>query len=269
MARNSSMLLTALMLTILLRSALWSHQTFAGIVRNDAAPSRQLSKRDAVGSGVLVSVEIEPDRVPAFLAAMKDDVTKSRDAQLDPGCLRFDLLRDKVNPNKFVFYECYVDDAAVAHHKTTSHYKSWADFKSQGGVVSQFVRKVETTSLPAWAFQSESCEHDATGHAVLVSVDIEKERIPAFLQAMEDDVVNSRNAALDPGCVRFDLLRDRDNPNTFIFYEVYKDNEAAAFHKTTSHYRSWAEFKANGGADNQEVVQLDSASIDGGWAFQV
>ena len=29
----------------------------------------------------------------------------------------------KDNPNRFVFYEAYTDDDAVAHHKTTAHYK--------------------------------------------------------------------------------------------------------------------------------------------------
>ena len=30
----------------------------------------------------------------------------------------------KDNPNRFVFYEAYTDDDAVAHHKTTAHYKA-------------------------------------------------------------------------------------------------------------------------------------------------
>ena len=41
---------------------------------------------------VLVTVEIEPARVPAFLEAMKVDVEGSRK---EDGCLRFDLLKDQ------------------------------------------------------------------------------------------------------------------------------------------------------------------------------
>jgi len=227
-----------------------------------------LRRATCVGSGVLVSVEIKPDRLDDFFKAMEDDATKSRDKALDPGCLRFDLLRDRDDPNKFFFYECYGDDGAAAHHKTTAHYKSWAEFKASGGVVSQSVVKVETGSLPGWAFQTQSSGTAPTDSAVLVTVEIAPERVADFLKAMEDDVTKSRDKALDPGCLRFDLLRDRDEPNKFVFYEAYVDDAAAAHHKTTAHYKSWADFKASGGVLSQRVAKLETASIPGSWAFQ-
>eukprot|EP00928_Gymnodinium_smaydae_P046808 TRINITY_DN311_c4_g1_i1.p1 TRINITY_DN311_c4_g1~~TRINITY_DN311_c4_g1_i1.p1 ORF type:complete len:266 (+),score=57.55 TRINITY_DN311_c4_g1_i1:50-799(+) len=223
----------------------------------------------AVGSGVFVTVEIKPERVDDFLKAMEDDVTKSREKSLDPGCLRFDLLRDRTDPNKFVFYECYVDDDAAAHHKTTSHYKSWADFKQSGGVNSQTVAKVETSTLPEWAFQTEPLAEKAIESAVIVTVDIVADRVEDFLKAMQEDVTKSRDRALDPGCQRFDLLRDRENPNRFYFYEAYSNDDAAAVHKTTAHYKMWADFKASGGVADQSVAKVESASIPGSWAFQM
>lgn len=55
---------------------------------------------------------------------MEQDACGSRDASVDPGCLRFDLLRDRENPNRFLFYEAYTNDEAIGHHKTTPHYKA-------------------------------------------------------------------------------------------------------------------------------------------------
>merc|ERR1712187_787284 len=100
--------------------------------------------------------------------AMEVDVTKSRDKSLDPGCLGFDLLRVRDAPNKFVFYETYTDDAALAHHKTTDHYKAWADFKASGGVENQSVAKVETASIGPWAFQG-SATGSPTKSSVIVT----------------------------------------------------------------------------------------------------
>ena len=51
-----------------------------------------------------VSVEILPDRMDDFWTAIKIDAEGSR---LEPGCLRFDVIRDQENPNKFMFYEVY------------------------------------------------------------------------------------------------------------------------------------------------------------------
>eukprot|EP00308_Calcidiscus_leptoporus_P026020 CAMPEP_0119373790 /NCGR_PEP_ID=MMETSP1334-20130426/27839_1 /TAXON_ID=127549 /ORGANISM="Calcidiscus leptoporus, Strain RCC1130" /LENGTH=148 /DNA_ID=CAMNT_0007391663 /DNA_START=14 /DNA_END=460 /DNA_ORIENTATION=- len=84
--------------------------------------------------------------------------------------------------------------------------------------------------------------------AVVVSVEIVPERVPEFLEAMQIDVSGSREEA---GCLRFDLLKDADAPNKFVFYEVYADSAAAAVHKETSHYKAWADFKASGGVVNQ------------------
>ena len=33
----------------------------------------------------------------------------------------------------------YDDEDAIKFHKTTDHYKAWADFKAEGGVLSQSV----------------------------------------------------------------------------------------------------------------------------------
>lgn len=51
---------------------------------------------------IVVVVEIEEARLPAFREAMAIDCAGSREEE---GCLRFDLLQDSGNPNKFVFYE--------------------------------------------------------------------------------------------------------------------------------------------------------------------
>lgn len=227
-----------------------------------------LESTSGVASAVLVTVGIKPDRVKDFLVAMEDDVIKSRRKDFDPGCVRFDLLQDRDAPNKFVFYEAYIDDDAAAFHKTTSHYNSWAEFKKSGGVESQEVAKVATNTIPGgWAFQTKPTIGGPVDSAVLVTVVIKEDRIDDFLKAMEDDVVKSRMADKDPGCARFDLLRDRDQSNKFVFYEAYKDDDAAAFHKTTSHYNSWAEFKKSGGVESQTVVKVASVA-DVAWSFQ-
>lgn len=51
---------------------------------------------------VIVSVKIKPERIDEFLTVMHADAKGSRD---EPGCLRFDLLKDEKDPTKFYFYE--------------------------------------------------------------------------------------------------------------------------------------------------------------------
>lgn len=84
---------------------------------------------------LFVSVEVQPDRIEEFLNVMKADVIGSMNNE-NGGCLQFDVIRDLESPNKFNFYEVYINNDALTHHKNTPHFKLWSDFKSSGGVVS-------------------------------------------------------------------------------------------------------------------------------------
>ncbi len=40
-------------------------------------------------------------------------------------------------------------------------------------------------------------------------------------------------------CLRFDVLRAEDDPDTFFFYEVYTSAEGLEKHRETPHYRKY------------------------------
>ena len=74
------------------------------------------------------------------------------------------------------------------------------------------------------------------GVGVFVTVKVPDDKKEEFLKVMEVDVVESRK---EEGCISFDLCDQGDG--VYSFYEVYKDAEAAAHHKTLPHYMGWAE----------------------------
>ena len=70
-----------------------------------------------------VKVRVRPDQHERFLAAVETDALGSeRD---EPGCLRFNVLRDSEDENTYYFYEVYENDAAVKAHRTMPHYATW------------------------------------------------------------------------------------------------------------------------------------------------
>ena len=72
---------------------------------------------------LVVPLKVKPEMHEKFLAAALEDSTCSvRD---EPGCLRFDVLQDNSDPNRFFFYEVYVDEAAVEAHRAAPHYARW------------------------------------------------------------------------------------------------------------------------------------------------
>ena len=44
----------------------------------------------------------------------------------EPGNLRYDLWQDRTDPNRCVLDELYVDDDAVAAHRATPHFQTYA-----------------------------------------------------------------------------------------------------------------------------------------------
>lgn len=73
---------------------------------------------------------------------------------------------------------------------------------------------------------------------LIVHVQVKAESVAAFETATEDNAANSR---LEPGVVRFDVLRQQDDSTRFLLVEVYRDQHAVAAHKTTVHYLRWRE----------------------------
>jgi len=71
---------------------------------------------------------------------------------------------------------------------------------------------------------------------IIVRIEPKPEQIEAFLELATYDARNSRK---EPGCLRFDVLREKDNPGKFAFYEVYKDDDAVKAHQQTAHYARW------------------------------
>ena len=52
---------------------------------------------------------------------------------------------------------------------------------------------------------------------------------------------NHENSIKEEGIIRFDVLQNADEPAKFTLYEVFRDKEAIEYHKTTEHYKKWAE----------------------------
>lgn len=91
--------------------------------------------------------------------------------------------------------------------------------------------------------------------AVVVQAEIKADRLDEFLDLIEKDAIGSRAEA---GCIRFDVVQSQEDPNKFIFYEVYKDLDAVLFHKEQPHFALWTKFKESGG-----VVSSVSHKMDG------
>ena len=73
---------------------------------------------------VVVNVSVKPESVAAFIEATRDNHLGTRQ---EPDNLRFDVLRRNDDPNRFVIYEAYREEAGFAGHQRTPHYLKWKE----------------------------------------------------------------------------------------------------------------------------------------------
>jgi autoinducer 2-degrading protein len=72
-----------------------------------------------------------------------------------------------------------------------------------------------------------------------VTVQVKPEHVAEFLEVIRHDAEHSEND--EPGCLRFDVIQDKDDPSRFYFYEVYRDDAALEAHRQTPHFKLYLE----------------------------
>ncbi|MBP1872487.1 autoinducer 2-degrading protein [Ensifer adhaerens] len=68
----------------------------------------------------------------------------------------------------------------------------------------------------------------------MVSIKVKEGHAAEFLEAFR---INYEGTRREPGNLRFDVLRDPQDENTFLIYEVFQSAEALEEHRKTEHYK--------------------------------
>ena len=74
---------------------------------------------------LIVSLDVYPERLDEFLAAIKENAERTFNDE--PGCTYFDVTQDTKNPLHFMFYELYEDQAAIDAHRAAPHFAKWRE----------------------------------------------------------------------------------------------------------------------------------------------
>ena len=105
-------------------------------------------------------------------------------------------------------------------------------------------------------------------HVVCVHVHVKPEHRQEFIDATLE---NARGTVEEPGNLRFDVIRQIDDPNRFILYEVYLDETGANAHKETPHYAKWRQAVAPWMAEPRRGVKHEGLFPDTeqGWVTRL
>jgi len=87
---------------------------------------------------------------------------------------------------------------------------------------------------------------------VIVRVRVKPECVEDFKAASAE---NARNSILEPGCARFDVIQQADDPTRFMFLEAFRTPDAHATHSATPHYITWRDTVTDMMAEPRQAVK--------------
>jgi autoinducer 2-degrading protein len=71
---------------------------------------------------LVISIHVKPGKADEFVALARDNI---RETLKESGVVRFDLLQQADDPDRFMLFEVYRDPGDHAAHKLTPHYRAW------------------------------------------------------------------------------------------------------------------------------------------------
>jgi len=71
-----------------------------------------------------VDIRVKPEQRDAFIKATRANHLGTRG---EPGNLRFDVLANEEDANRFMLYEVYKDKTALEAHQKQPHYLAWRE----------------------------------------------------------------------------------------------------------------------------------------------
>lgn len=72
----------------------------------------------------IAELEIEPGSVPAYMAAVSEEIDAS--IRSEPGVLSIYAVAEQDVPNRFHFFEIYADQDAYERHIASAHFQKYA-----------------------------------------------------------------------------------------------------------------------------------------------
>lgn len=77
---------------------------------------------------MFVHIQIKKDKIEDFKKIFQINIDGTRQ---EKGNIRFDLLQDATDPQKFLVYEVYESEQALEEHRKTEHYKKTVELLEQ------------------------------------------------------------------------------------------------------------------------------------------
>ena len=155
--------------------------------------------------------------------------------KVEPGTLAMFSTHDPDDPKTCYVFEVYADDDAYNVHAASKQFGAFVELAGKA-----LTGRAVFTLVPRLMLEKPE-EICVTGETAiephLVFVDIEPGSEEQFLSAITANM--SKAIDVEPGVLVMYAATLDDNPNRWVFWEVYASAEAYAAHRETQHFKDY------------------------------
>jgi quinol monooxygenase YgiN len=174
---------------------------------------------------IVVHFTAKPGKDVDLLKSMKDLLEPTRK---EPGCIRYELNQEIENKAAFTFAEKFINRAAFETHVKMPYALRFSEHAEDLVQSKQIRIHRELLPLSQEAGTNKSEKKDAVIVIAHFTAKPGKEKeLQDFLQSL---VPPTRS---EPGCLRYEVNQDLDDPSTFTFVETFADQAGFEAHCAT------------------------------------
>lgn len=168
-------------------------------------------------------------------AAQYDAVGKNNirtSVQTEKGTLAMYSVKQQANPNMAYMFEIYTDEAAYQTHVQSPQYKN---FLAASPKILTDHKK--THCLNPVFLSDKKVQQTTATRTNLVRVEVKPEYNQQFARIVTAEMAQSLK--VEKGVLAMYAATEQENPNKWLFFEIYASDEAYEAHRQTPHFQDY------------------------------
>lgn len=146
----------------------------------------------------------------------------------EPGCIRYELNQEVENPAAFTFAEKFVNRAAFESHVNMPYAKRFSE--QLDNLTQSKQMRLHRELLPSPQKEAKSAQANKDSVIVIAHFTAKPGKEGELQDFLQSLVAPTRS---EPGCVRYEVNQDLDDPSTFTFVETFADKAGFDAHCAT------------------------------------
>ncbi|WP_373699186.1 putative quinol monooxygenase [Neisseria dentiae] len=173
---------------------------------------------------------VQNGQTAQYDAVGKNNIRTS--VQTEKGTLAMYSVKQQANPNMAYMFEIYTDEAAYQTHVQSPQYKNFLAASPQ--ILTDHKKRIALTPV----FLSDKKVQQTTATRTnLVRVEVKPEYNQQFARIVTAEMAQSLK--VEKGVLAMYAATEQENPNKWLFFEIYASDEAYEAHRQTPHFQDY------------------------------